>query len=73
MAIPVEPKTSDSLPWLDPTNLDDRLLASVIEVMRLNAHASVIVVTRDVNLQNKLEFARVPFVSPEDLGIEEHR
>jgi hypothetical protein len=28
--------------------------------------------TRDVNLQNKLEFARVPFVSPEDLGIEEH-
>jgi PIN domain len=73
MAIPVEPKMSDSLPWLDPTNLDDRLLASVIEVMRLNPHASVIVVTRDVNFQNKLEFARVPFVSPEDLGIEEHR
>jgi predicted ribonuclease YlaK len=73
MAIPVEPKMSDSSPWLDPTNLDDRLLASVIEVMRLNAHASVIVVTRDVNLQNKLEFARVPFVSPEDLGIEEYR
>lgn len=73
MAIPVEPKMSDSLPWLDPTNVDDRLLASVIEVMRLNPHASVIVVTRDVNFQNKLEFARVPFVSPEDLGIEEHR
>jgi hypothetical protein len=73
MANPVEPKMSDSLPWLDPTNLDDRLLASIIEVMRLNAHASVIVVTRDVNFQNKLEFARVPFVSPEDLGIEEHR
>ena len=73
MAIPVEPKMSDSLPWLDPTNVDDRLLASVIEVMRLNPHASVIVVTRDVNFQNKLEFARVPFVSPEDLGIEENR
>jgi hypothetical protein len=40
MANPVEPKMSDSLPWLDPTNLDDRLLASIIEVMRLNAHAS---------------------------------
>lgn len=49
------------------------LLASVIEVMRLNARASMIVVTRDVNLQNTLEFARVPFVSPEHLGIEEHR
>jgi hypothetical protein len=54
MAIPAEPKMSDSLPWLDPTNLDDRLLASVIEVMRLNPHASVVVVTRDVNFQNKL-------------------
>jgi len=71
MAIPVEPKMSDSLPWLDPASLDDRLLASVIEVMRLNPHASVIVVTRDINFQNKLEFARVPFVSPEDLGLEE--
>jgi hypothetical protein len=73
MANPVESKVSDSLPWLDPTNLDDRLLASIIEVMRLNVRASVIVVTRDVNFQNKLEFARVPFVSPEDLGIEENR
>jgi hypothetical protein len=71
MAIPVEPKMSDSLPWLDAASPDDRLLASVIEVMRLNPHASVIVVTRDINFQNKLEFARVPFVSPEDLGLEE--
>lgn len=71
MAIPVEPKMSDSLPWLDSASLDDRLLASVIEVMRLNPHASVIVITRDINFQNKLEFARVPFVSPEDLGLEE--
>lgn len=71
MAIPVEPKMSDSLPWLDPASLDDRLLASVIEVMRLNPHASVIVVTRDINFQNKLEFARVPFITPEDLGVEE--
>jgi hypothetical protein len=39
----------------------------------VNPHASVVVVTRDVFFQNKLEFARVPFVSPEDLGIEEYR
>jgi hypothetical protein len=62
---------SHSLPWLDPASLGDRLLASVIEVMRLDPHASVIVVTRDINLQNKLEFARVPFVNPEALGLEE--
>lgn len=36
MAVPVEPRMSDSLPWLDPTNPNDRLLASVIEVVRLN-------------------------------------
>ena len=28
-------------------------------------------VARDINFQNKLEFARVPFVSLEDLRIEE--
>ena len=71
MAIPVEPKMADSLPWLDAATPDDRLLASVIEIMRLNPHASVIVVTRDINFQNKLEFARAPFVSPEELGLEE--
>jgi hypothetical protein len=71
-AVAVEPKMSESLPWLDASSPDDRLLASIVELMRLNPHASVMVVTRDVNFQNKLEFARVSFVSPEDLGIQEH-
>jgi hypothetical protein len=71
MAIAVEPRMLESLSWLDPTNADDRLLASIIEIMRLNPHATVTVVTRDLNFQNKLEFARVPFMSPSDLGIEE--
>ena len=70
-AIAIEPRMAESLSWLDPTNADDRLLASIIEVMRLNPHASVIVVSRDLPFQNKLEFARVPFISPSDLGIEE--
>jgi hypothetical protein len=49
------------------------VLTSVIEVMRLNPHASVTVVVRDVNFPKKLEFAHVPFVGPEDLAIDEHR
>ncbi len=73
MAIAIEPRMAESLSWLDPTNADDRLLASIIEIMRVNSHAAVTVVTRDLNFQNKLEFARVPFVSPSDLGIEERR
>ncbi len=67
-AIAVEPRMSDSLAWLDPSDPDDRLLASAIEVMRQNVQASVVVVTRDVNLQNKLEFARLPFLHPRDIA-----
>ena len=42
-----------------------------MEVLRVNPYASVMVVTRDLNLQNTLEFARVPFASPKDLGIQD--
>jgi hypothetical protein len=66
VAIATEPNVSDSLPWLDSSNNDDRLLASVIEVMRQRPHSPVILVTRDLNLQNKAEFACVPFCEPPD-------
>jgi hypothetical protein len=64
MAISVEPDIGLSLPWLDPSNNDDRFLASVIELMRSRPRSIVIAVSRDLNLQNKAEFARVPFVEP---------
>jgi hypothetical protein len=54
----------DTLPWLDPTNDDDRLLASFLEVMRRFLHSPVILVTRDINLQNKAELAQVCFLEP---------
>ena len=60
----VEPKIEESLPWLDPGNNDDRILASMIEVMRQYPRSLVTLVTRDINLQNKAEFARVVFVEP---------
>jgi hypothetical protein len=59
-----EPNMSDSLPWLDPANDDDRLLASFLEVMRKFPHSVVILVTRDINLQNKAELAQVCFLEP---------
>lgn len=61
-----EPRMSDSLPWLDPTNKDDRILANLIEVMRSNPRSPVWLVTRDVNLQNKADYANLPFVEPPD-------
>lgn len=66
IAIATEPNMSDSLPWLDSSNNDDRLLASVVDVMRQRPHSPVILVTRDLNLQNKAEFACVPFCEPPD-------
>ena len=54
----------DVLPWLDPASPDDRLLASCVEIMRLHPRSTVMLVTGDINLQNKAEFALVPFLEP---------
>lgn len=66
MARAVEPTAEQSLPWLDFKNNDDRFIASAIEVMRTTPQAAVAIVTRDLNLQNKAEFADLPFVEPPD-------
>lgn len=59
-----EPDMNTSLPWLDPDNKDDRILAGVIEVMRARPRSIVKAVSRDVNFQNKAEFANIPFEEP---------
>lgn len=64
VAIAVEPAFSESLSWLDADNNDDRLLASCIEIMRQMPDNQVVLLTRDINLQNKAEFARIPFLEP---------
>ncbi len=64
--IALEPKVEETLPWLDPANDDDRILAAFIEVMRQHPRTPVILVTRDINLQNKAEYAGLPFVEPPD-------
>lgn len=60
----IEPDMSQTLPWLKVENTDDRILATFIEVMRRHPRCSVALVTRDINLQNKAEFARLLFVEP---------
>jgi hypothetical protein len=62
--IATEPDFNDTLPWLDPTNDDDRILASFIEVMRAHPRTAVVLITRDINLQNKVEYASLPFSEP---------
>lgn len=63
-SVAIEPKVTEALPWLDSTNEDDRFLASVIELIRENVRSIVVIVTLDVNLQNKARLARLPFCEP---------
>jgi hypothetical protein len=63
-AIAVEPDMESSLPWLDSDNNDDRILAGIVEVMRARPRSPVLAVSRDINFQNKAEFAKIPFEEP---------
>jgi len=69
VAMAVEPDMTSSLPWLDPQNKDDRILASTLEVMRQRPRSAVVMVTRDINLQNKAEFARIPSIEPPTIVV----
>jgi hypothetical protein len=69
-SVAVEPKMDRSLPWLDPQNNDDRLLASTLEIARQHIRVPVALVTRDVNAANKAAFARLPILAPPDHGGE---
>jgi PIN domain len=69
IAMAVEPDMASSLPWLDPQNKDDRILASTLEVMRQRPRSAVVIVTRDINLQNKAEFARIPSIEPPTIVV----
>jgi predicted ribonuclease YlaK len=60
----VEPNMNETLPWLDPENRDDRIIASVIETMRSHVRSPVTLVTRDLNMQNKASHAAIPYIEP---------
>lgn len=65
--IAVEPNFEKTLPWLDATNNDDRMIASYFEVVRQHPRSNVILVTADINVQNKAAFANVIFTDPPEI------
>ena len=71
-SIAVEPDMNNSLSWLDTSNNDDRFIASFIEVLRENPDSIVQLVTNDLNLQNKMEFARLPYIEPPNPQVLHH-
>lgn len=50
-----EPNMKNTLSWLDPYVLDDRIIASLLEVQTSNPADRVILLTGDINLQNKAD------------------
>jgi hypothetical protein len=63
-AIAVEPNIAASLPWLDAGNNDDRIIASMIEVIRANVRSLVVLITADANMLNKAKYAGLPVEDP---------
>ena len=63
----IETNFSESLTGLDPNNKDDRFIASVYEIITANLRSVVSIVTADINLQNKAEFACLPYCKPPKL------
>jgi len=67
ITVALEPDFSWTLPWLDKDNNDDRAVASFLEVVRKHSRSKVFFVTGDVNLMNKLSYARLPYLDVENL------
>jgi PIN domain len=61
-----EPKVGASLSWLDPTVVDDRIIACVLEVQRRHPTDRVVLLTGDVNLLAKADMAGVPTADTPD-------
>lgn len=62
----VEPDFETTLKWLSSENTDDRIIASVLEIQRENPSSIIVIITSDINLQNKAEMANLPFVETPD-------
>jgi rRNA-processing protein FCF1 len=54
-----EPDMESTLSWLDATVADDRIVASVLQLQSEQPSARVVLVTGDINLQNKADAARI--------------
>ena len=63
-AVATVARPTDFFPGLIGGGADDYFFASALSVMRLNPRAPTAILTRDVNLQNKIELARLSCWSP---------
>lgn len=69
-AIANEPNMNSTLSWLDSDNADDRIIANVLEIQVCYPATRVVLITGDINLQNKAEVAMIEFNEIEILSKE---
>lgn len=63
--VATEPDFSNTLNWLNNDNMDDRIIASALEIQKQRTSSLVIIVTGDINLQNKAQMANLEFIDYE--------
>ena len=59
-----EVDTRSVLPWLDPSVPDDRIIGAALRLQSDHPAGVVILVTSDINLQNKADAVGLPYVEP---------
>jgi predicted ribonuclease YlaK len=69
-AIAIEPSADRAPSWFDFSSADDRFLAAGLEIISENLATPVYIVTADINMQNKAEFAGIPHLDVDVLVTE---
>ncbi len=67
LALPVESNPQKFFPWL-AYSADNLFLGNAMEIMKTNSRAPAVMVTRDVNLQTKIEMAGLTLWTPDLLA-----
>ncbi|HAH52663.1 MAG TPA: twitching motility protein PilT [Balneola sp.] len=65
--IATEPNFNKTLGWIDSKNNDDRIIANVLELQLNHPSDNVILVTSDINLQNKAQLANLTVFDTDEL------
>ena len=65
--VAVEPNFSNTLKWLDSNNNDDRIIVNALNVQVQHPSDRVILITSDINLQNKAQAAMLALADTDDV------
>lgn len=53
-----------TLPWIDLNNINDKVIASYFEIIKVKPHSLVVLMTNNSELQEKAHLSYVPYIVP---------